>query len=287
MNNIKIKQNNEEFIRLLKAQRVAHSSAKNHQWIDVVAILCAVLQTIFTVLNYSLVLKYLSIFSGIWVVVVIFSELYRVKQIKAGAIIQEAFDVKLFEIPQNKVLVPEFLNTIRVIELSNSYKKDDLKDWFSKENDGKLSREQGILLTYKENCIWGIVLRKQFIKLVIIGIVAYFIVAFGIIIYNFKNIDDIIYSIVPSAPFWVFTSHMLKNLLETKNKYEELDKVVDTCLEKQVDDIVIRQIQDLFFLQRCNPVDVPNWFYRIKQKKLNRMVDEIIKITKTKINQNG
>ncbi len=276
---------------------MAYSSAKNHQWIDIIAILCAVFQTIFTlfyvsntilpILNHSCILKYLSIFSGVWVIVVIFSEFYRVKQIKEGAIIQEEFDVKLFEIPQNKVLVPDFLDTLKVVELSKSYKKNDLEDWFSKENDEKLSREQGILLTFKENCTWGIILRKQFIKLMIFSTGVYFIVVLSIIIYNFNNIDDIVYSIVPSVPFLVFTSNMLKNLMEIKNKYQQIDRTVDDCLSKQVDDTIIRQIQDLLFLQRCNPVEIPNWFYEIKKKQTNIMVDETINIAKSKIYPNG
>ncbi len=286
MNDVALKQNQEDFIRLLKAQRIAYSTAKYYLWIDLVTIFIALLQTIFTVINNQPMLRYLTIFSALWVFVVIFSELLRLKQMKEGAIIQEEFDIELFRIPQNLVLVPKFIETRRIVELSNKYKKKDLNNWFSKENDSSLSREQGILLTYKENCNWGIILRKYFINLIITSTVTYFAILLTVIILYSNKIDDIIYNVAPSAPFLVFVSNLLKNLIETKNKYQEIDKSVDFYIEKHANDIsetTIRQIQDLFFLQRLNHVQIPDRLYKSNKDHIKNIIDDIISITKKKI----
>lgn len=272
MNTIQSKQNEEDLIRLLKAQRVAYSSAKNYQVVDFISICIAIVPTFLILfeLDYAKILAVVGVF---WTIISIFSELYRIHQTKVGAVIQEQFDVELFNISWNKILVGEQIDIARIIELSRGYSKQDLNDWYSKEIGVTLKHQIATLLCYKANAIWGMMQRKRFVNFILGATIVYY---GGMILLSvFKNtgIYDFAVLLAPSLPFLIYASSTVKSQKEIMNNYEVITRSVDNLIGRFIKKGEepelgqLRQIQDLFFIQRIIPHKVPDWFYKLFRKK--------------------
>lgn len=283
-NTIIKKQNEDIYLLLLKAQRIAYSSAKNYQIIDFISIFIAITQTILTILDYAVYLKFLAVIAVFWTLIILLSDIGRKNVTKTGAIIQEQFDIELFKIERNFVLVPDLIEYDKIVSLSRKYKKKDLKNWYSNEIDNTLPYSIAILLCYKQNIDWGINLRNKF-SVFLICILAIFMIPF-IIQFSSKTTYDLFYYIAPSLPFLVFVVTMLRNLNENVNRYKDINKIVKDYLDKyknnkiEPENKILRQIQDIFFIQRLNPYKVPDWFYRLYKDSINRDVDEALKLLK-------
>lgn len=288
MNNILTEQNSETFLKLLKAQRIAYDKAKNYQFVDLVSILIAVAPPILILnnLNYA---NHLSVIGMVWTIVAIFSETFKKEITKLGATIQEQFDVELFKISWNKVLASDKIEVNKIIELSREYKKEDLKDWYSKEVDSNVTHPIAVLLHYKTNIIWGSSLRDKYNNFLIACLLSYYGGSVAISIYKNTGIFDFSVWIAPSLPFLVYCITTIKNQKEIIERYKDINKSITQFIQNYIskeeipNETILRQIQDLFFIQRLNPYKVPNWFYSVNRKYTEGVADETIKLIKLKI----
>ena len=106
----------------------------------------------------------LAVIGVFWTLLTIFSEIYRTKKSKVGAIIQEKFDSKLFELPKNGVLIDSTVDISKIIELSKQHDGNGLSNWYSEEIKEDLPHNLAVLLCYKVNAIWGVSQRTRFIN---------------------------------------------------------------------------------------------------------------------------
>ena len=288
MNNILFEQNSEYFIKLLKAQRVAYNRAKNYQFVDFISILIAIMPPILILknLNYS---TYLSVIGVFWTVIAIFSEIIKKEVTKLGAIVQEQFDVEIFKLSWNKILVMDKIEVNKIVELSREYKKNDLIDWYSKEVDSTIAHSIAVLLHFKTNIIWGSSLRDRYNNFLILSLLLYYGGSLAISISKNTGVFDFSIWIAPSLPFLVYCVTTIKNQKEIIDKYKDINKSLNKLIEdfivkkEEPNQEILRQIQDLFFLQRLNPCKVPNWFYSLYRKNTEGVADEAIKTIKEKI----
>jgi hypothetical protein len=315
MNTILHDQNTEYFIRLVKAQRIAYNKAKKYLFVDAVSILIAIIPTILIIFfnnaesfqNTSLSLGnetvlnkdtqqtglnlaiYLSIFSFIWTIISLFSDSWRVKDTKIGATIQEQFDTELFKISWNEILISDKIEENKIVALSKKNKKDE-NNWYLKEVGDNLNHNIAVLLHYKTNTIWGAGLRESYSKLILYLVVGYYFILFCLSVYKQIPLPNFIILVAPSLPFLVYSVTNIKSHQDTLLKYREISKAINKHIDyfiltkKEPDNFILRQIQDLFFIQRLNPYQVPNWFYKWNKKHTNGIAEEAIKMITQKIN---
>lgn len=282
MNDITTRQNNPNFIELLKAQRVAYSQCKKFQIFDVVSIIIAILFPLLT-LKYPSYQNAINAFGVLWTASYLLTEVYRKNKTTQGAIIQEQFDTELYDIKWNEVLCKDKANIDTIQDLASKYSKNDLHNWYSTKIDNKLPNEISILLCQRINFSWEISQRQKFVTFLSIIAILYY----GIyIIIGFKNnvgFFDLLVMLSPSISFLVYSVlNVISLRSHVKSKNETL-KFIDRELEnfKQSRATLpktetLRQIQDVVFTERTVPEKVPDWFYRLNKSKNENFIDNLI-----------
>lgn len=282
MNDITTRQNNPNFIELLKAQRVAYSQCKKFQIFDVVSIIIAILFPLLT-LKYPSYQNAINAFGVLWTASYLLTEVYRKNKTTQGAIIQEQFDTELYDIKWNEVLCKDKANIDTIQDLASKYSKNDLHNWYSTKIDNKLPNEISILLCQRINFSWEISQRQKFVTFLSIIAILYY----GIyIVIGFKNnvgFFDLLVMLSPSISFLVYSVlNVISLRSHVKSKNETL-KFIDRELEnfKQSRATLpktetLRQIQDVVFTERTVPEKVPDWFYRLNKSKNENFIDNLI-----------
>ena len=282
MNDITTRQNNPNFIELLKAQRVAYSQCKKFQIFDVVSIIIAILFPLLT-LKYPSYQNAINAFGVLWTASYLLTEVYRKNKTTQGAIIQEQFDTELYNLKWNEVLCKEKANIDTIQDLASKYSKNDLHNWYSTKIDNTLPNEISILMCQRINFSWEISQRQKFVTFLSIIAVLYY----GIyIVIGFKNnvgFFDLLVMLSPSISFLVYSVlNVISLRSHVKSKNETL-KFIDRELEnfKQSKASLpktetLRQIQDVVFTERTVPEKVPDWFYRLNKSKNENFIDNLI-----------
>jgi len=134
MNDITSRQNNPNFIELLKAQRIAYSQCKRFQIFDVVSVIIAILFPLLT-LKFPNYQNTFNAFGVIWTASYLITEVYRKNKTTQGAIIQEQFDTELYNLKWNEVLCKDKTSIDTIQELASKYSKNDLANWYSTKID--------------------------------------------------------------------------------------------------------------------------------------------------------
>ncbi|MGE7022103.1 S-4TM family putative pore-forming effector [Solibacillus cecembensis] len=278
---INVKQNEPESLRLLAAMRFLYGRAKilrsSRVCITVMLPIVSILS-----LNYFPNFKEgLAFVAAIWLVLnrVLFIEIEK-KMVKNAAKIQEKFDVDLFNISWNNLLVGEKIPIERIRELNekSQEKEGNLKDWYPglKSSDHFFN----VLLAQKTSIIWDIELRKlyKWILYIILGL--YIGIIFGICFFmEFPTQTLIISFLVPSFPLIL---HLYETAIGHRQRYESLEKVLskvtaDVENYSKTDDGIVnntRGYQDIIFLARSNVNMIPDIIYWLKRNLYDKIAKE-------------
>jgi hypothetical protein len=282
MNRITQRQNETKFIEYLKAQRVAYTQCKIYQVFDVVSVLMAIVLPIIGMLNNNIV-NYLGAFGVLWTIIYLVTENYRKRKTEQGAKIQEQFDTELFEIPWNNILCKYKVNPDTQVDLAKEYNGNDLTNWYSLEVNSSLPKSIAIILCQRINFSWELKQRKRYVAFLILLLVTYY--GLFVVIFICKNIGfyDILLLIAPSLSFLIYcvqNSLSLKNHITSKNEtLEQIDEILDKYAEnKEIpNESVLRQIQDIIYIERTVPEKIPDWFYKLSKSSNENRTDSIIK----------
>ena len=167
-----------------------------------------------------------------WTLISIFSELYRIKKSKIGAIIQEKFDSKLFELPNNRILIDNAVDISKIIELSKQHDGNGLKNWYSSEIKNDLPHNLAVLLCYKVNAIWGVSQRTRFINSLYIITALYYAFMVFLSFNNNMGIFDVAVWLAPSIPFLVYVTSTTRSQYEIVATYQHISRTVDSLIEE-------------------------------------------------------
>ncbi|WP_051904438.1 S-4TM family putative pore-forming effector [Hippea jasoniae] len=190
-------QNNEEFIKLLKAQRYYYKVAK--RWQMGRFLISILIPILFVIAKLKLLnefeyyrdsfawvkLPWVVSISLLWVALSFVFKYFEKRYISIGAAIQEEFDTKLFGIEKNKIC---FFKEPTPEEISNGEKKfkgntESLNNWYPVSNSG--NKFGNILLAQRTNLIWteNLKNRYKYLFLLLIGsIIRYCIKTFAILL---------------------------------------------------------------------------------------------------------
>lgn len=279
-------QNNDEFIKLLKAQRVAYSQAKLFQILDLISVLSAIILPFIAISNTGLI-DSISAFGVIWTIIYLIGENFRKKKTECGAKIQEQFDTELFELDWNTILVGDRINPETIFDLSDKiYDKTNLINWYSRSIKDSLPLNIKVLLCQRINSSWELDLRKRFVYFIIALLVIYYGIFISYLVINNTGIFDSLLLLSPSISFLIYGVQHSIALNKQANSRKSLLSTIDEMVENYKsfgnipDKISLRQIQDVIFNHRTAPEKVPDWYYDIFKKynenKTNKIINDLL-----------
>jgi hypothetical protein len=295
MNTLLQDQNTEPFVRLLRAQRIAYNVAKKYLIVDFISILIALSPTILFLINFKEVepnevsgmtkaTAVIAVIGVIWTLLSIFAQTLMDRQTKVGAIIQDQFDTLLFNLDRNNILIESEIEISHIVELSEKYKKDDLTDWYSINIPTDIENDASVLLAYKCNAIYGKSLRKKYIYFIQFALFLYYGALICISLKNNTGTFDFVLLLAPSIPALVFATLTIKAQKGIINTYDKINILVEQMFNEYKNNklipskVKLRQIQDLFYIQRMVSNKVPTWFYRLFKVKTEELVNKSIEI---------
>lgn len=272
-NDITIRQNESEFIELLKAQRVAYSQNKWFILFDLSTPVFALFLPLLITSNKEWELR-LGIISGILTIIYMFFTKYRKKKNETAAKIQEEFDTELFNLKWNDKETPYKVSIEEKTELAKKYNKGGLDNWYSHEVKASLPHKIAVLLCQRINLSWEISLKESYVKKWKWFTLIYYLVLLIILLWYNIPMQSVLLILLPSIPLLTYAIPLhwsVKDQIGTKQ--EALNKV-DKALEnytKDKNDVpskeLLREIQDAIFKNRKEPEKIPDWYYNRNRNK--------------------
>ncbi|ACA42254.1 MULTISPECIES: S-4TM family putative pore-forming effector [Lysinibacillus] len=284
MNEITINknQNKPESLRLLAAMRLLYGRAKILRTLRVCITVLLPIISILSLNYFPSFKEGLAFLAGVWLVLnrIFFLEIEK-RMVKDAAKIQEEFDVNIYQISWNSLLVGEKIPVegIKRLNQKSKEKEENLKDWYPglKSPDHFLN----VLLAQRTNIAWDIDLRK-FYKNILYGVTTLYIIILIAICFqiNLPTQTLIISFLVPSFP-------LILHLFETANGHKQRHESLEKVLPKVTGDIdnystneqgmianTIRGYQDIVFLKRCDVNMIPNKIYWLKRNLYDKIAKE-------------
>ncbi len=277
-NEILKQQNDPEMIKLLRASTVAYSKAKSGEIkITYFLVLLAFAYPVSYVLigdeHVKLVLFGCSFL--LTVLVQLLTNTFKGNTSK-GAILKEEFDTRLFMLPWKSTLRKS--DHTEVSKLSLQYKGEEIKDWYSPNLSHLIPHPIAVAVLQHSNTSWDIELRKAFRFWLGVFLTIYTIALWVLLIA--MNVDGLtIFSIYFSIlSFYIHFFTMIRghsNAIEKRKRLSEhLDVVIQS--ENNIDITELRDIQDDIYSTREESVKVPDFFFRLYQKRLDAIEEDYI-----------
>lgn len=293
MNTVYSRENTEENIERLMAQRILYSNVK---FINHVNFFFSVLMPILITLSKDYIitvfpgvkndiLQYFSYYGiGILIFTIITNGYISITK-KNAAKIQEEFDCDVLDIPWNELKCGDKVNHRIIVKAAEKYKEkyntDILNNWYISQ-EYRLSPLKMTILCQNENTEWDLSQRVivGYIIKTIISLSTVLLLFYGI--YNGVKLSDFLFYIVFLLPLIRHIYLTLKDNKETIERITRLNaficKNINSLVEvKNVSDenlrYVIRTIQDEIFLHRCSGTPVPDsihMFFKKRNEYINK-----------------
>jgi len=266
-------QNTPENIRLLVAQARLYTEAKRIRLLRVVVsvILAAIAPVLAMLVPQSAWV--MAALGGAWTLLTYFPfrGLQREK-IRQAATIQEQFDVGLFNLPWNEVLVGSRVEPEIIHAAERSFREDTtrFRDWYS--DTGSLPDPLNVLLCQRANIVWDWRLRRKYAASVAWLIAALLVVDVGIALVLQQSLLDFLLSLFfPSLPALVQGLETFLAHRETAAEKEELSHRIQALWDsglrepQAVTRDQCRQIQDrIYALRKDGPLVPDRWYHWLR-----------------------
>ena len=256
-------------MRLLAAQRHLYTQAKQLQrWRVAGTIgLAAIAPVMYYLIPDSK--AGLAVSGGIWLLASrVILEGIEAKRIEQAAKIQEQFDVELFELPWNRVLVGNKLSPELINSADNSYSGDreELKDWYA--DTGSVPYPLDVLLCQRANLVWDWRLRRHYAW----GISAMTALLLGLgimlaVVTSLALLDYLLALFVPSLAALLRGVEVAKAHFKTATEKEKIEQEISEIWEAGLRDPTsvsreqCRRIQDCIYVLRSKGPLVPDEWY--------------------------
>lgn len=268
MSEISTQQNLDHNIDLLVAQRFYYSRAKKLRNLRlIISVVFALVPPfiLFTVPNWATTIGTIG---GVWALFAfLLKTLFEDSNITKAAKVQEEFDVSLFKIPWNKVLVGDKIPHEDVNYAKKKFwgNKETLKDWYSDVSGFPYPVD--VLLCQRNNLVWDWRLKRRYSIGFFVIAIAYFILTLILCsAFELKISEYIAMFFLPALSGYFLALDEGKDHLKASNKLRDLEKKLNDLLEIAITDHSklgikdLRQIQDCIFDFRKGPM-VADWVY--------------------------
>ena len=272
------KQNDNEAIELLRASTFAYANAKRAEnTITLVLLFLAFAYPIFYIVSKDeqtkLMLFQVSFFLTVFVQ--IFSPSFKGNTSK-GALLKEEFDLNLFGLPWKTTL--KKIDPFEVSKLSVAYKGKEIKDWYPTNFKDNIPKQTLIAICQRCNTAYDIELRKKYSSLLFSFLIVYTI-AFALTIV-FKNIggNAVFFICFSTISFYTHIVTIIRGHRSVIEKRTAINSKLDGFIFGNIEPTTqeLRDIQDEIYLTRQENAKVPNLFFRICSREMNRDFDDFV-----------
>lgn len=272
MNGITDRQNSEESLRLLKAQRHLYTLAKRYSTADFsvsvpLIVSLSLISVFFT--GFEVWYAFASIVVlGVGKAMRSVSDTYREK----AAIVQNKFDEAVLDFAPNRFLVGSDVPAEEIKSYADNISKADdreLKNWYPVAV-AELPLPQARIVCQRANCYWNFKQRKDYLfGLMGLGLIAAILVA-GAGLRASSSVEEILlYVAMPALPIisWGLSEiiaqfRAIKDLRGLYDKFEHtLERMHKGKLETEELNLVSMQFQDALFVRRSSDPLVPGFIY--------------------------
>ena len=268
-NGIATRQNEDNSIAMLAAQRQLYRDAKKFNTLSVALSVWIpfALAVILLFIPENTEWKYLSYILSI--VSMIFSFVIdkcieEKKQL--AAFIQQKFDVYVYTMPWDKRIFGKDKNIDHEIAtyskkvLKNPQEKNKLKDWYTPGVDEKNTID-GILACQRENFWWDVGLRKKFRFASVTLIIILFVAILTMGLWKNERITELLWRLSFVVPMLKWLLDTVKKLNKDISTLQELDGDINNNEMKTMDDL--QDIQKVIFQHRKGCYAIPECIYNI------------------------
>lgn len=271
-NGISSRQNEEQSIAMLAAQRQLYNDAKAVDGITTALSVWIpfVLSILLLFIKQGSQLEYASyIVSIVSMMISIYFDTVIKRKKEMAASIQQKFDIYVYQMPWNDRLFGKNKNLNNEIArhskkiLSDAEQKSPLNDWYTSAVDEK-ELNQGILACQKENHWWDVGLRKRYRCACVLATIVLVVVVFGMGIVRNEDIAKLVWRIAFVGPMIEWFRDTVKQLNADIENLQEIDEMVNDSAPKTMDDL--QDIQKRIYEHRKGCFTIPNFFYQIFKK---------------------
>jgi hypothetical protein len=270
MSSIATDQNSQHNIDYLIAQKFFYSRAKKVRNIRIIiSTALALFSPILIYICPKLIIK-VGVVGGLCCLLTYsLKKLIEDNDIEKASKIQEEFDVDLFKIPWNNVLVGDKISHEEISYAKRKFKGNlfKFKNWY--KGISEFPYPLDVLLCQRSNLVWDWRLKKVFSIVIFFVLISYFVLT---IVWSFmidlKLIEYILGLFVPALSGYLIAIDEGIEHYKASVKREELEMKINKLLDLVLKDWrllgidKLRQIQDCIFRFRNGPL-VPDWFYWI------------------------
>ncbi len=293
LNDIAKKQNTQQQLERLAAQRYLYSRAKSVMGIQLALDLLSPL-VLATIVAFTPSFDAFAAFIGVCVGATdLLLESYESSHKRRAADIQEIFDCDVLELECHDLQVRRRPITEIIMEAARDYKRIDpyyshLKDWYP-PIVAKIPLYLARLVCQRINCWWDSQLRRRYVGLVVIVLLVLCTSVFAIGLINGLAVAKLFLAIIfPLLPTFIWAYREIKGQTEAANEKDDLRKYAEELWEDamhkrlSIEEInkKSRDLQnEIYYNRRSNPF-ILDWFYRRLRRKneefMNRGAEELV-----------
>ena len=273
--NFFLEQNSEANIGLLAAQRSLYSQAKTYRQIRfffsvILAIFGPILFYFFTDCRSTI-----TVIGAAWALLSeIFLRRFEAESIKKAATVQEQFDVELFGLPWNEILVGKKVTSELIQSANRNFRdhRETLKNWYA--DTSSFPYPLNVLICQRSNIVWDWRLRREYGYFILLSTIALLIggIIFGLIL-HIGLFDYLTGIFIPQFAAIHLGIDVSRNQIMLANDKEQKENVVNDLIEKGLgnpDSISVaqcREIQNFIYHSRVIGSLVPDLYYnRLKEQ---------------------
>ena len=205
---------------------------------------------------------------------------------KKAAKIQELFDCDVLELNWRELTVGSRVEMETIEKYALKHKRKDrdyskLENWYPKDV-GELPIHIGRVVCQRENCWWDAQLRRRYVRLVILTLGIFAVIALYLGIKGgFSPEKSILALVIPLMPAYVLGIQQRKENTESATRLDELRKYAEGLWEKALQGTASeelthasRDLQDMIYnSRRKNPL-ILDEFYKLFKKKDEELVNK-------------
>lgn len=288
MTNIYQRQNEQENIKKLKAQRQMYSEVK--LWMITIAIIGVIIPIIVSFFTFAFNsdffsrllnfekkdLGYFSACIGIFSAIFVEFLSNLLKTMKENAAkIQELFDISVFSLPWDNINVgnkPDsgliFKKSKKFIDKHPNY--DGFKDWYTVKA-ANFRYPESIVFCQQQNLCWDSSLRQDIINVASVILIIIILIMFSLGIFNdftFRNfLTNVVLLLLPICLFFYKIISEHKDTIKEMDRLREINEnLIDAIISGRLssDDIIsqCRQLQTAIYNHRKCARPIPNWLHK-------------------------
>ena len=232
----------------------------------------------------------IGVIGGLWALASYFLKKFLEDvNIDKASTIQEEFDVGLFKLPWNKVLVGEKISPEEISCAKRQFKGDisKLRNWY--KGISGFPYPLDVLLCQRSNLVWDWRLKKTYSITILLVLIIYFV--FTIVwssVLDLRLADYLIGLFIPALSGYFIGIDEATEHYKAYIKREKLEKKINKLSETALSNIKLlkveelRQVQDCIFEFRKGPL-VPDWFYWIFRDSYGKDIKSALNSFKRKL----